>query len=388
MSSGVFVLQKDGTLVEMSQQEYDSEDMLQTLLATYPNLLAGDQIDELNPRKWILISREFSVPDDETSEGRWSLDHLFLDQDGIPTLVEVKRSSDTRIRREVIGQMIEYAANAVSYWAIDKIRLQFETRCEEQRLDPEQVLTERFQIELAYEDYWEKVSTNLDTGKIRMLFIADEIPFELKQIVEFLNEQMNPAEVLAVEIKQYVGHGQKTLIPRVYGQSSKIQQKKVRQKKRQWDEPSFLNALLEREGEEAVETAKAIIAWAKEKQLDIWWGKGSQSGSCFPLFNHEDTRYWLFALWTYGGIEIQFQIMKNRPVYNDIEMRKKLLEQLNSIIGVFIPEDGIERRPTIPFSALQPETSLNRFLEIWEEFMHYIRTKKEAYSSIARGAMC
>ena len=44
--------------------------------------------------------------------GRWLVDRLFLDQDGVPTLVEVKRSSDTRIRREVVGQLLEYAANA------------------------------------------------------------------------------------------------------------------------------------------------------------------------------------------------------------------------------------------------------------------------------------
>src|SRR5262249_3604083 len=31
----------------------------------------------------------------------WSVDHLFLDQDAVRTLVEVKRGSDTRIRREV-----------------------------------------------------------------------------------------------------------------------------------------------------------------------------------------------------------------------------------------------------------------------------------------------
>jgi len=38
-----------------------------------------------------------------------------LDQDAIPTIVEVKRSTDTRIRREVVGQMLGYAANAVVY---------------------------------------------------------------------------------------------------------------------------------------------------------------------------------------------------------------------------------------------------------------------------------
>jgi hypothetical protein len=34
----------------------------------------------------------------------------------VPTLVEVKRSDDTRIRREVVGQMLDYAANGVVYW--------------------------------------------------------------------------------------------------------------------------------------------------------------------------------------------------------------------------------------------------------------------------------
>ena len=53
---------------------------------------------------------------------RWSLDHLFLDQEGIPTLVEVKRGTDTRIRREVVGQMLDYAANAIVYWPVEELR--------------------------------------------------------------------------------------------------------------------------------------------------------------------------------------------------------------------------------------------------------------------------
>lgn len=62
------------------------------------------------------------IPGEEGGGERWSVDHLFLDQDAIPTLVEVKRSSDTRIRREVVGQMLDYAANAVVYWPAESIR--------------------------------------------------------------------------------------------------------------------------------------------------------------------------------------------------------------------------------------------------------------------------
>ena len=47
------------------------------------------------------MAREFGAPGDSNEPGRWSLDHLFLDQDGIPTFVECRRAEDTRIRREV-----------------------------------------------------------------------------------------------------------------------------------------------------------------------------------------------------------------------------------------------------------------------------------------------
>ena len=68
------------------------------------------------------------VADREDGRDRWSLDHLFVDQDAIPTFVEVKRSSDTRIRREVVGQMLDYAANASAYWDAGRLRSSFESR--------------------------------------------------------------------------------------------------------------------------------------------------------------------------------------------------------------------------------------------------------------------
>ena len=99
----IFLLREGEELRELVEGPFDAEVDLQDLLARYPNLLAGDQMNEESLRRWLLVSREVSVLDREEGAGRWSLDHLFLDQDGIPTLVEVKRSSDSRIRREVVG---------------------------------------------------------------------------------------------------------------------------------------------------------------------------------------------------------------------------------------------------------------------------------------------
>ncbi len=185
----------------MTEQPYGTEELLQKLLADYPNLLAGDQIDRDVPRRWLLVSREVSLASEEDGAGRWSVDHLFLGQDAVPTIVEVKRSTDTRIRREVVGQMLDYAANAVVYWPVERLQAQFEANREEY----EQALIELLgDAEVSPEQFWQKVKTNLQAGKVRLIFVSDEIPTELRRIVEFLNQQMDPAEVLAVEIKQYV----------------------------------------------------------------------------------------------------------------------------------------------------------------------------------------
>src|SRR5262249_47276394 len=106
MPENIYLIQDNGGLVEMKEQPYNSETLLQELLAAYPTVLAGDQPNNEAPRRFLLVSREVPVPDQEAGSGRWSLDHLFLDQDGVPTLVEVKRSTDSRIRREVVGQML------------------------------------------------------------------------------------------------------------------------------------------------------------------------------------------------------------------------------------------------------------------------------------------
>ncbi len=205
MSGGViFLVQPDETLVRMNEAPYESEELLQRLLAQYPDILAGEQIDSRTPRRWLLISREYGVPAEDDGSDRWSIDHLFVDQDGVPTLVEVKRSSDTRIRREVIGQMFDYAANAVLHWPVSTIVQSFEERCVEEGVDSAGVLAKLIGDDDP-EAFWTNVKTNLEAGRIRLVFVADEIPNELRTIVDFLAKQMDPADAFAIEVKQYVG---------------------------------------------------------------------------------------------------------------------------------------------------------------------------------------
>ncbi|BAZ51478.1 hypothetical protein NIES4103_41270 [Nostoc sp. NIES-4103] len=353
MSGSIYLIQDNSQLVEMTAEPYESEALLQKLLADYPSLLAGEQIDIAAPRRWLLVSREISIPDGEDSAGRWALDLLFVDQDGIPTIVEVKRSCNTQIRREVVGQMLDYAANAVVYWSVEKIRAQFEAK-----LNAEQQLIEFLGTEeVDVEKFWQKVKTNLQAGKVRLVFVADHIPAELQRIVEFLNQQMNPAQVLAVEIKQYVGQGLKTLVPRVIGQTIKISTTYPIEK-RQWDASSFIKEVEIKYGTEAAAVASLILEWSIAQQMQIQWGTGKSYGSFVPKFNYQGKNRTFFRVWTNATIEI----LAYESPFNLEDKKAELLNRFKSAVG-----SSISLNPYcwyIPFSALNDEIALRHFLEV------------------------
>ncbi|MFO6451522.1 MULTISPECIES: hypothetical protein [unclassified Aeromicrobium] len=220
---GLFHIGANGDLTSMTAAPYEAEDVLQTLLETHPDLLAGGQMTPEEPRRWALVKREQGVPDRDGSGSRWSVDHLFVDQDAVPTLVEVKRSTDTRIRREVVGQMLDYAANGVRYWPPDALRIAFETTQAELGSDPRESVYELHgDPEVTIDEFFTRIGDNLRGGRIRMVFVADHIPDELRRIVEFLNEQLTPAEVFAVEVKQYraQGYDGTVIVPAVYGRTA------------------------------------------------------------------------------------------------------------------------------------------------------------------------
>lgn len=217
----IYHLNESGRLEPMQEEPFAAEDKLQELVADYPGLLSGEQMNPANPRRFILIDREQGIADIIGGGHRWSLDHLLIDQDAIPTLVEAKRQANSEIRREIVGQMLDYAAHAKLTWDVGEIRRVFEERVSAAGQEPTEALAELLQEEPEVEKFWESVETNLRAARLRLLFVADGIPDELTRVVEFLNEQMPGIEVLAVEIKQFRGEtGNSTLVPRVIGRTA------------------------------------------------------------------------------------------------------------------------------------------------------------------------
>ena len=236
MAERIYILDRDN-LEPMEEQGFASEDYLQGLLAKHLDLLDGELVSPGNPRRWLLVKREMGVSVAAGESDRWWLDHLLVDQDARPTLVEVKRSTDTRIRREVVGQMLDYAANASRSWTLETLRQSFKETCARDGVAPAKAMRKLLtgsseqpessvpeDADQPDEDaFWNQVATNLAAKNLRLLFVADAIPIELARIVEFLNAQFRDnIEVLAVEVKQFKGKAKErsTLVPNVIGHTA------------------------------------------------------------------------------------------------------------------------------------------------------------------------
>ena len=224
MAERIYARNEQGGLEPLEEEPFSTEDELQALIAEHPELLDGEQMRPGDPRRWILITREKGIAETPGAGARGAIDHLIIDQDSVPTLVEVKRGSNPEIRRTIVGQLLEYAAHASVTWTVDELRSTFEESTTSRGLDPADELRKLLQsdVEQDAEGFWQGVATNLAARRLRLLFVADGIPDPLERVVEFLNAQMPNIEVLAVEIKQFRGKSTQTLVPRVLGRIASV----------------------------------------------------------------------------------------------------------------------------------------------------------------------
>jgi hypothetical protein len=206
---------------------------------------------------------------------------------------------------------------------------------------------------------------------VRLVFVADEIPRELRRVVEFLNEQMT-AEVIAIEVKQYVGEGLRTLVPRVIGQTAATETRKTRSEPRRWDEASFFSELEARRGAAEAAVARELLEWARVQLPRFTWGTGRVDGSFIPVLDYNGEPQYPFAVYTYGRLLIQFQYL--RPPFDDLGLRSEFLARLNAIPGVSIPDDAVTRRPAIELSLLAAEpAALQSFKNALDWFCETVR---------------
>lgn len=371
MSDSIFLVGDDRSVTMAPSAAYDAEAELQLLLAENIHLLPGSQINQANPRRWLLIKREAGVPNHEGGGAWWSIDHLAVDQDAVPTFIEVKRACDTRARREVVAQMLDYAANGSAFWTPGQLRAWFEGD------DPAGAMERLMGLlgpaddepENVADAFWQTVGSNLGEGRIRLIFVADEIPASLQRLVEFLNEQMPRLEVLALEIRQYRVPGSRTgaLVPRLVGQTSRAQAAKERTasttaRPTPWTAEEVLQFIAEA-GEHAAAVSGAVGDWAAAHPFIQITGGTGRSYPSFTMYVRPGagTTGMRGVLSIYGSppggtpmLEIRVAAMCQVPPYDGAQARARLTADLRALGIPRLDAEHIliDKRPNIPLDQL------------------------------------
>ncbi len=166
-----------------------------------------------------------------------------------------------------------------------------------------------------------------------MLFVADRISKELTRIVEFMNEQMRPAEVLAIEVEHFLGaDGMRTLVPRLVGATARAQTtKSVNAPMEPIREDEWLQSLADKFGPKAREGAERGIRWFRENGFEIEQTK-SQDSLAAKILRADGKPAWPFFIRrSTGRLDIALGNLVYVPAYKADSARRELLERIKAL---------------------------------------------------------
>jgi len=349
----VFAVSKDGKATPMASIHCQDEGAeIQELLEKSPDVLPGDQINPDDPCRWILIKREMPVPDPASGGNRWSVDFIFADQRAIPTFVECKRFKDTRSRREVVGQMLEYAANGHHYW----------DRTELMRHANEEAAKRNIRLEDAVlsleptsgediDDFFEAMEANLREGQVRLVFFLEEAPQELKSIVDFLNRQMERSEVLIVEAKMFEQDGLRVVAPTLFGytEQARMTKRPVGGRtgggaRRPWDEEAFFVTARETLPQQQLAAMKTLYEFGKREGVTVRWGTGARCGS-FNFIIPAVIEKSILSAYTDGRLHLNFAWLHGDAKVD--ALREGLDDLADKKLRLPLPDGHIALRPSV-----------------------------------------
>ena len=192
------------------------EATLRDLLFAFPQTLPVSDIDAAYANL-VPVCKELQLP-------AGSADALFVNQFGRLTLVEFKLWSNPQARREVIGQILDYAKD-MSSWSYEDLQRQIARALED---DGENVLYELVDQQssgLNEADFVDNVTRHLRRGEFLLLIVGDGIRESAAEIIEFVQRYSGLHFKLAmVETALYRDDGNRLIVqPRVFARTEIVQ---------------------------------------------------------------------------------------------------------------------------------------------------------------------
>lgn len=191
-----------------------SEGWLQGLLFEHPSLLA---VEEIEPDYGPLVPLGREVP---TAVG--PIDALFVSPSGLLTLVEAKLWRNPQARREVVGQILDYARQ-LSSWSFEELDGRVRRAHGVGVWDAVNGASEA--SGLLEDEFVDAVARNLRRGRFLLLIVGDGIRESVEELADFLQgtpEMRFTLAMLELGLYHVTGSGELLVVPSVVARTREV----------------------------------------------------------------------------------------------------------------------------------------------------------------------
>ena len=339
----ILIRQSDGTWREPEIAGYAAESALQHILAEHPELIPGVTAHAVT-------CREF-----QSAAG--PADVVVVDADGAVTLVECKLAGNPQIRREIVGQMFDYASRL---WRMDiedfAVRWQARNGKSLFQADDGGLLRDA-------------VARNLEQGRFRIVLAVDAINEPLKRMVEYLNAMSGPGtSIIAVEYARLRQGSFEMLMSQTYGEE--LAEAKAASASRiriVWDAETY-RVWLEENEPASVSNFSAFIDEAATLGLEFKGSRSVSPSGGLKISDAQGRRLGAVSLFHFSGqgTSVEFNLIPmsrlpgdERPGEDAVEA---FLDEMSSIPGLEEIGENLRstrfttRRPNVSLAALGEES--------------------------------
>lgn len=208
---------EDGSWVPADLSSYENEEELELLLLNDTSLIPGG---------------EGSAAVTQFPLAGGAVDLLCVDEHGTLTLVECKLKTNREIRRQVMGQVMAYAA-ALAELSTEDVLTRFDKRLSSMAdKDPRGIsardaaaaLTTSAGHEISREQIAANIQANLDKDAVRIVIAVDRVVDELRSVIEYLSKHLPPQiQLIALEVGQFQRDSVRLLAVSSYGNEVELQ---------------------------------------------------------------------------------------------------------------------------------------------------------------------
>lgn len=331
----------------LDHTKYSAEAHLQDILYRDPDVIPIEDIpsqSDLSPIR--LMLREVGLP------GSGNTDLIGVDKNGYIFIIETKLARNPEAKRQVIGQILEYAAFLHEKgidWLNNVVRKQKEG------LGIMEYFEKLNEPDWDREKFEQNLSDNLNGGTFKLFIAVDEMNPDLQRVINYMSNVLE-VEIYALELRHFGDDtGMEILVPDVHGGKKRP----TSQPRKTWTESTFFEDAGKRVDDVTLTTLRKLYD-VLGRLGEVDFGEGRTKGTFRVWLPYKNDKVNLCVICSTGkGNWFGFKGMVGRGI--DKTLILEYIKKLKSLGFELDEAKHVEAYPTFDVSILADEEKLSAF---------------------------